>query len=81
MNTDKAFPLNLNFEGRHYQGRITPSEEVGKSGMPVYFRITLNGEFFAYLCCADNGWMERDGGGRPKALVNAIGEYIKDFYE
>lgn len=81
MNTDKTFPLNLDFKGRHYQGRITPSEEIGKNGMPVYFRITLNGEFFAYLCCADNGWMEKDGGDRPKALISAIGEYIKHFYE
>ena len=81
MNTDNTFPLSLDFEGKHYQGKITPSEEKNKNGTPVYFRVTLDGEFFAYLCCSDNGWMEKEGNTRPKALVNAIGEYIKDFYE
>jgi hypothetical protein len=81
MNTDNTFPLSLDFEGKHYHGRIIPSEELGKNGMPVYFRVTLDGEFFAYICCADTGWMEREGHNKPKALVNAIGAYIMDFYE
>jgi hypothetical protein len=81
MNSQARFPLTLDFEGRHYRGAVTPSEEKGKNGTPVYFRVTLGGQFFAYLCCADNGWMERDGKSQPRALVNAIGDYIRKFYE
>ena len=47
----------------------------------MYFRVILDGQFFAYLCCADNGWMERDGESRPPALIGAIGDYIRGFYE
>jgi hypothetical protein len=81
MKTGKRFPLTLDFEGRHYNGRITPSEETGKNGWPVYFRVELGGRLFAYLCCTDNGWQEKDPTKQANGLVNAIGEYIKDFYE
>jgi hypothetical protein len=81
MNSQARFPLTLDFEGRHYRGSVTPSEETGKNGTPVYFRVMLDGQFFAYLCCADNGWMERNGESRPPALIGAIGDYIRGFYE
>ena len=32
----KDFLLDLDFEGNHYSGVITPSEELGNDGMPVY---------------------------------------------
>lgn len=81
MNTKKTFPLSLDFQGQHYVGTITPSEDVGKNGMPVYFRVLLGDQFYAYLCCTDNGWKERDKEWHPTGLVQAIGDYITDFYE
>jgi len=81
MDKDKSFQLSLDFEGKHYDGTITPSEEKGANGMPVYFRVVLGDTFFAYLCCADNGWNVRDGEDRPNGLVNAIGDYIAEYYE
>jgi len=81
MNNDKSFRLSLDFEGEHYEGTVTPSEESGKNGMPVFFRVSLGDQLFAYLCCGDNGWMERDGGGKSRGLVSAIGNYIMDYYE
>ena len=76
----KDFILELDFEGNHYTGVITPSEELGNDGMPVYFRVEIGNELFAYLCCGDIGWHDRDGHGRPVDLVNAIGDYIKKYY-
>jgi len=81
MQKDKSFPLTLNYEGKHYQGSIMPSEEVGKNGVPVYFRVSLGDSLFAYLCCGDNGWKERDSTHAPSGLIKAIGDYITDFYE
>ena len=81
MNTVLAFPLSLDFEGQHYEGTITPSDEKGPNGMPVYFRVVLGDKFFAYLCCSDNGWKDRDATGNPRGLINAIGNYIMDYYE
>lgn len=81
MNKDKEFPLSLDFQGTHYEGTITPSLEKGANGTPVYFRITFGDELFAYLCCGDNGWKEREGAGKPNWLINAIGNYIADHYE
>ena len=81
MNDKKTFPLSLDFEGRRYNGEIEASEERGKNGAPIFFRITLDGKFFAYLCCGDFGWKERDDLPRPKGLIDAIGQYILDHYE
>jgi hypothetical protein len=38
MDNSKTFPLSLDFDGEHYEGEITPSEEKGRNGMPVYLR-------------------------------------------
>ena len=81
MEVDKSFPLELDFEGKHYSGKITPSEERATDGTPVFFRVALGDELFAYLCCSDNGWRDRDAAGQPKGLVTAIGNYIFDYYE
>jgi hypothetical protein len=81
MDKEKTFQLSLDFEGKHYDGTITPSTEVAANGMPVYFRVVLGDQFFAYLCCADNGWGVRDGEDRSNGLVNAIGDYIAEYYE
>jgi len=78
---NRMFPLSLDFEGKHYTGAVTPSEEKGANGMPVYFRVTLAGELFAYLCCGDRGWREQDNSGKPMGLINAIGTYIREYYE
>jgi hypothetical protein len=81
MDKSKSFPLSLDFGGRHYAGEVTPSEDKGQNGMPVYFRVTIGDELFAYLCCGDNGWIERDHSGNQKELIGAIGNYIVEYYE
>lgn len=81
MNTTDSFDLSLDFEGQHYQGSVTPSDEKGSNGMPVYFRVVLGDKFFAYLCCSDHGWKDRDEAGNHRGLISAIGAYIMDYYE
>ena len=81
MNDLEAFPLTLDFDGKHYDGMITPSMEIGNDGQPVYYRVAIDKEFFAYLCCGNKGWMERDGEGKPSNLVTAIGDYINEYYD
>lgn len=81
MDDKRSFPLKLDFEGQHYEGTIIPSEEKASNGEPVYFRVMLGDQFFAYLCCGDKGWHQREGEGAPKDLVQAIGNYIVDYFE
>jgi len=78
---DKTFPLSLKFKEQHYHGKVTPSEELSSNGLPVFFRVEIGGEFFAYICCTDNGWLQKDGNDKPKDLTSAIGEYIRGYYE
>jgi hypothetical protein len=81
MSNDNSFPLSLDYEGKHYDGTITPSMEKSQKGTPIFFRVTLDGQLFAYLCCGDKGWKEKDSAGQPKGLITAIGNYIFDYYE
>ena len=81
MGTTGAFKLELDFEGKHYSGTILPSEEKDSQEFPVFFRIEIDGELYAYICCGERGWHNRDLKGGHNALINAIGDYIHDWYE
>ena len=80
LNKSRVFPLSLKYEGEYYEGDITPSAETGKNGMPVYFRVMIGNEFFAYLCCGDTGWTAREQKGNSTGLVQAIAGYIRNYY-
>ena len=80
MQKENSFPLVLEYEGKRYKGMVMPSEEVAANGLPVYFRVSVCGTIFAYLCCGDNGWFERDKMNSSSGLISAIGKYISDFY-
>src|SRR5579871_4812820 len=77
LNKRRIIPLTLTYDGEHYEGDITPSAEIGKNGMPVYFRVTIANEFFAYLCCGDTGWTTREQKGNATGLIQAIAGYIR----
>ncbi len=81
MDNSHAFPLSLDFEDRHYRGKIIPSDEKDKDGLPVYFRVLIDNRFFAYLCCGAIGWGEKDSEKEPTDLIKAIGNYIEGFYK
>jgi hypothetical protein len=81
MNITGAFKLSLDYEGRHYSGAILPSEEKDSKGFPIFFRVEIDGQLYAYICCGESGWHNRDEKGGHNALINAIGNYIHDWYE
>jgi hypothetical protein len=82
MNEKASFPFSLDHEGAHYAGRITPSAETDKYGIPVYYRVMLGNRVFAYLCCGEMGWGRKDQDEEgDSGLVQAIGRDIKRHYE
>ena len=81
MNVNHSFPLEFSYDDQYYDAWVTPSAELASEGLPVFFRVMLNGDFFAYLCCGDNGWFQRDGEAAPVDLVSRIGEEIAGFYQ
>lgn len=80
LNKSRAFPFSLVYEGQYYEGDITPSAETGKNGMPVYYRVMMGNELFAYLCCGDTGWTAREQKGNSTGLIQAIAGYIRNYY-
>jgi len=82
MNNAASFPFKVDFEGRQYQGTVTPSGDTDKNGLPVYFRIMIGDTFFAYLCCGEIGWGRKDSEEKgDEGLIQAIGEFIKLHYQ
>lgn len=81
MDTQKGFSLELDYEGLHYSGEVLPSEELDDNGFPIYFRVEIGGKLYAYICCGERGWRNRDEPHGHNGLINAIGNYIFDWYE
>jgi hypothetical protein len=81
MDTTKTFPLELDYDGNHYSGTILPSDELDAKGLPVFYRVELDGKLFAYICCGELGWQRRDEPQAQSGLINAIGNYILEWYE
>jgi hypothetical protein len=81
MENTGAFRLELDFEGKHYTGMILPSEEKDNKDFPVFFRVEIDGELYAYLCCGEAGWYNRENKEGHGDLINAIGQYIAYWYE
>jgi hypothetical protein len=81
MDNTGAFRLELDFDNKHYSGIILPSEEKDKKGFPVYFRVEINGRLYAYICCGETGWHNRDNKTGYDGLIDAIGKYIHEWYE
>jgi hypothetical protein len=80
LNQNRTFPLSLTYEGESYEGVVTPSAATAKNGMPLYFKVMLENEFFAYLCCGDTGWTAREQNGNSTGLIQAIARYINNHY-
>lgn len=76
-----SFPLEFTDDDQFYDAWVTPSAELSPGGLPVFYRVMLNGDFFAYLCCWDNGWFQRDGEAASADLVSRIGERIAGYYQ
>ena len=81
MVAEKSFKLSLTYNHRHYEGIITPSEKRGRDGIPECFHVVIDNKTFANLCCGDGGWTDREKNDQPDGLVNAIGNYILEYYE
>jgi hypothetical protein len=82
MNEKASFPFSLDHEGAHYTGRVTPSADTDKNGMPVYFRVMIGNRVFAYLCCGEMGWGKKDKQDEKgdSGLIHAIGRDIQSHY-
>lgn len=76
-----TFRLEVDFEGRHYTGVVLPSEDKDAKGFPVFFRVEIDGELYAYICCGEAGWNNRDNNKTDDGLISVIGQYIHDWYE
>lgn len=75
---ENSFTISFFHEGEPHKGIITPSEKVNPKGMPIYFRVALDGHFFGYLCCGDKGWVIDQE--RQKTIVDKIGEQVQWHY-
>jgi len=49
MDTENSFKLSVDFEGRHFEGTVTPSVERGDYGVPIFFRFVLGDILFSYI--------------------------------
>jgi hypothetical protein len=71
-------PIEIQYNGKTYQGHGIPVSESCKEGVCFELDITLNNQHLGRIHCTDAGW-RMDG--VEQGLVNALGEEITAWYE
>lgn len=72
-----SLPVQFAFEGTHYKGWATPSDEHHKDGMARSYHMVLNDVFFGDLSHDDGHWIINEQ--RPKPLVDAAAALEKSL--
>ncbi len=66
--------IEFDFEGTHYDGRLTPETKKGHEH-PSSWHVVLNEVFFGYLHKNNGHWLVSEQ--RPQGLVDAVGKLIE----
>ncbi len=73
------FPINFDYDGKHYNGEIKPLAGGLQNRIPTTFQVFLNNAYCGLMKRRGEDW-ETDS---PKCaiMVNVIGNRIYDWYE
>ncbi|MEO6314735.1 MAG: hypothetical protein ABIU63_13575 [Chitinophagaceae bacterium] len=69
------YAVKFDFEGKHYDGRLTPTVKKGHED-PASWHVVLNDVFFGHLNKNGQHWEVNEQ--RPPALTELIGNLIDD---
>jgi hypothetical protein len=70
----KSIPLELDWQGTHYNGWATPAEKMHPDGYAKSYHVVLNEVFFGDLSHIQDKWTIDQQ--RPHDLVVAIGHCL-----
>lgn len=76
---EKQIPVKLNFRNMELIGKAVPLESDKTNGVPKRFSVALDDLFDGTIEYTDKGW-KCDEMEDPE-LVEAIGSYLKEWYE
>jgi len=73
------FPIQFNYDGKHYSGNIQPLQTGLQHRIPTAFQVFLNNVYYGLVKRRGTDW-ETDS---PKCaiMVDIIGNHIYDRYE
>ena len=73
------FPINFDYDGKHYRGEIKPLQSGLQHRIPTTFQVYLNNVYCSLMKRRGEDW-ETDS---PKCaiMVNVIGNRIYEWYE
>jgi len=73
------FPIQFNYDGKHYSGSIQPLQTGLQHRIPTSFQVFLNNVYYGLVRRRGTDW-ETDS---PKCaiMVEIIGNHIYDRYE
>jgi hypothetical protein len=75
----KSFQLSLIHHGKHIKGEIFPLHDAGIQGIPLSYKVVIEGQSLGLVRCDKNKWISTDIA--DESLTAAIGNYIHLWYE
>ncbi|MEX6688219.1 hypothetical protein QTN47_11970 [Danxiaibacter flavus] len=76
---EKQIPIKLNFRNMELIGKAVPLEPNKTDGVPKRFSVAIDDLFDGTIECTDKGWKSEEM--EDLQLVEAIGSYLKEWYE
>jgi hypothetical protein len=75
----KSFQLSIVHKGKHVQGEVIPLHDAGIGGIPLSYKVVIDGKNHGVVRCGPNKWLSTDIA--DESLVAAIGNYIHLWQE
>jgi hypothetical protein len=75
----EVLPIEIELEGVHYSGEAVAMGN-GKENMPSRFSVILNHKIFVHIECVGAEWHAVENDDIPQEVVDAIGDYLYEYY-
>lgn len=78
----ESFPIEIDVDGTYYTGEVIAlANRANRTDMPNQYSVLLNRKLYFHVECLPEGWRMPEHEFYPKSLVEAVGNFIQEYYE
>ena len=78
----ESFPIEIDVDGTPYSGEVIALAYPAKTDKPPsQFSVLLNRQLYFHIECLPEGWRMPEHEIVPKRIVDAVGNFIREYYE
>lgn len=78
----ESFPIEIDVDGNSYAGEVIALRYAARTEkIPNQFSVLLNRKLYFHLESLPEGWRMPEHEFYPRSLVDAVGNFIQQYYE